>query len=74
MVNGKKDIGVVVHCYGRGKGKRFSSEYALPKNKRSLVDRETPPWNIKKMPDIGYVRVAPEVESYKPDCDTFKPK
>jgi len=44
-----------------------------PKYKRSFVDWETPRWNIKKLPDIGYVQVAPEVESYKPDCDTFKP-
>jgi len=44
-----------------------------PKYKRSLVDWETPSWDIKKLPDIGYVRVSPKVERYKPDCDTFRP-
>jgi hypothetical protein len=24
--------------------------------------------------EFGYVRIAPAIESYKPDCDTFKPK
>ena len=44
-----------------------------PAYKRSIVNRETPYREIKKLPDIGYVPVSPAVERYKPDCDTFKP-
>jgi len=44
-----------------------------PPYRRSLVNYDTPHWNINRLPDIGYVPVAPEVESYKPDCDNFKP-
>ena len=53
-------------------GKMLSER--APKYKRSLVGREMPKWDVNRLPDIGYVRPAPEVESYKPDCDTFRPR
>ena len=43
------------------------------KYKRSLVNYETPKWELNKLPDIGYVRIAPKVKSLSPDCDSFKP-
>ena len=45
---------------------------AAPEYRRSLVSWQQPEWNIDRLPDIGHVRVAPQIESYKPDCDSFK--
>ena len=42
-----------------------------PKYKRALIDWETPVFDMKNLPDIGYVPVSPQVQSYKPDCDDF---
>ena len=42
-----------------------------PKYKRALVDWRTPAFGVKNLPDIGYVRVAPQVQSLKPDCGDF---
>jgi len=47
---------------------------AAPKYKRSLVDWKTPERHPDRLPDIGYVRTAPKVESYRPDCDDFRPR
>ncbi len=52
-------------------GKMLSDK--APAYKRSLVNREIPHREIKKLPDIGYVPVSPAVGRYKPDCDTFRP-
>ncbi len=43
-----------------------------PKYKQALINRDTPQWEMRSLPDIGYVPMAPEVEPYKPDCDNFK--
>ncbi len=43
-----------------------------PEYKRDMTRQETSR-DIKNLPDIGYVPVSPEVEPYKPDCDSFKP-
>lgn len=53
-------------------GEMLSSK--APGYKRSLVDWETPAWDVKQLPDIGYARVSPEVQRFKPDCDTFGPQ
>jgi len=45
-----------------------------PPYKRSLVDWKTPVWAPDRLPDIGYVSPAPEVDSAKPDCEDFKPQ
>lgn len=42
--------------------------------KRALIEWEKPERNTAKSPDIGYVSVGPDVERYRPDCDTFTPK
>ena len=52
-------------------GKMVSDK--APAYKRALVDWETPLWDPKKLPDIGYVPVAPKVQSYMPDCISFSP-
>ncbi len=51
----------------------FLSKKAPP-YRRALVEWEQPKWNPETLPDIGYVRVAPQIESYKPDCDSFRLK
>jgi len=43
-----------------------------PEYKQALINRDTPQWETKSLPDIGYVPMSPEVEAYKPDCDNFK--
>lgn len=45
-----------------------------PAYKRSLVDWKAPPFDSKKLPDIGYVSVSPEVQRFKPDCKNFTPQ
>jgi hypothetical protein len=50
----------------------FLSEKSPP-YRRALVKREQPKWDPKRLPDIGYVSVAPRVDSYRPDCDSFRP-
>jgi len=52
-------------------GKMLSDK--APAYRRSLVEWESPKWDERRLPDIGYVHVSPEIERYKPDCDTFKP-
>lgn len=50
----------------------FLSEKA-PEYKRFLVDFNTNNRHMKKLPDIGYVNIAPQVESLKPDAVSFSP-
>jgi hypothetical protein len=45
-----------------------------PPYRRALVEWKQPKWNLETLPDIGYVVPAPQVESYRPDCDSFRPK
>lgn len=52
-------------------GKTVSEK--APPYKRALVEWQTPEWNLARLPDIGYVPVAPQVQRYKPDCDSFGP-
>ncbi|MGH7145878.1 MAG: hypothetical protein ACREJ2_17345 [Planctomycetota bacterium] len=42
-----------------------------PPYKKALVDWSTPANDLKHLPDIGYVPVAPKVPSYSPPHDTF---
>jgi hypothetical protein len=46
-------------------GKMVSAK--KPEYKRALVDHKSPPIDLSKLPDIGYVKVAPKVEPAKPD-------
>ena len=39
--------------------------------KRALIDWKTPVFDMKNLPDIGYVPISPQVQSYKPECDDF---
>jgi hypothetical protein len=52
-------------------GKMISDK--SPRYKRALVNWETPQRDITKLPEIGYVPVAPHVDCYKPDCDNSRP-
>jgi hypothetical protein len=52
-------------------GKALSGK--APKYKRALVNWESPRWDIKRLPDIGYVQATPRVERYKPLFDSFGP-
>jgi len=52
-------------------GKMLSAQ--APPYKRSLADRTMPKRDMDNLPDIGYVRNAPQVESCKPVCETFTP-
>lgn len=38
-----------------------------PEYKRALVDHRSPEFDMNKLPDIGYGKVAPTVETHKPD-------
>lgn len=51
---------------------KFLSEKA-PAYRRALIKRGQSKWHPRTLPDIGYVRVAPKVNSLRPDCDNFKP-
>ena len=52
-------------------GKMISEK--APAYKRALVDWEIPLWDPNKLPDIGYVPIAPEVDRYKPAYNNLKP-
>jgi len=52
-------------------GKMLSEK--APAYKRSLVEWDTVPFDITELPDVGYVSVSPQVERYKPICDSFRP-
>ena len=43
-----------------------------PEYKRALIDWKTPVFDMKNLPDIGYVPVSPQVQRYKPVCDDFR--
>jgi hypothetical protein len=44
-----------------------------PEYRRRLLNLESPKWEPDKLPRIGYVNVAPKVDSYKPACNDFRP-
>ncbi len=44
-----------------------------PVYKRKIVSDEMSQWNVKDIPDIGYVPVAPNVKAFQPVCDRFGP-
>jgi hypothetical protein len=44
-----------------------------PKYQRSIASLTQPRFNVSRLPDIGYSRIAPKIESRKPDCERFKP-
>jgi len=46
-------------------GKMVSAK--KPEYKRALVEHTSPPIDLSKLPDIGYVKVAPKVEPAKPE-------
>ncbi|HTL53352.1 MAG TPA: hypothetical protein VL860_12320, partial [Planctomycetota bacterium] len=50
-------------------GKMLDAKH--PAFKKALVDWSIPATDMKKLPNIGYVPVAPDVPSYKPAADTF---
>jgi hypothetical protein len=52
-------------------GKMISEK--APAYERALVDWETPLWDPTKLPDVGYVPIAPKVDRYKPAYNYFKP-
>ena len=51
---------------------RFLSEKAPP-YRRALVAYKQPKWDTENLPNIGYVGIAPHVDSIRPVCDRFRP-
>lgn len=45
-----------------------------PAYKRALVKWRAPEWDIARLPDLGYVSVAPQVSGDKPRVDHFSPE
>jgi hypothetical protein len=45
-----------------------------PAYKRALVSAKRQSLNMEHLPAVGYAAPAPEVESYKPECDYFGPR
>ena len=60
---GKPDIKMIWNMKNR-LGKMISDK--APAYRRSLVNYENPSWNVKTLPDLGYVHPSPFVESAKP--------
>ena len=52
-------------------GKFLSAK--APPYRRSLVDWKQPAWDPASLPDVGYVKTAPRVDSRRPVCDRFRP-
>jgi hypothetical protein len=52
-------------------GKMVSEK--APDYRTSWVDWKKPEWNVQNLPDLGYVKPAPVIESAKPDCRDFTP-
>jgi len=50
-------------------GKMVSDK--APAYRRALLDFDTTKRDMRRLPDIGYVPVAPQVDRYKPECDSF---
>ncbi|MCF6246265.1 MAG: DUF4091 domain-containing protein [Desulfobacula sp.] len=66
--NGNPDIMMIWDMKNR-LGKMIS--HKTPEYRRSWVNWENPEWNIEKLPDLGYVKPAPLIESAKPSCKDF---
>jgi hypothetical protein len=60
---GKSDIKMIWKMKNR-LGRMISNK--VPEYRRSLVNYENSSWNVKKLPELGYVNPSPFVESSKP--------
>ncbi len=69
--NGGKPDFILIWDMKTRLGKMISNK--APEYRRSWVNWERPVWNILSLPDLGYVKPAPFMESAKPDCARFSP-